>query len=515
MAHRPLFLVVVASCAACVAERGALSNRMAQSGTVYLMRAAREPVGWQPWGREAFAIAARLDRPLLLYIGADDCEWCTRMDRESYADGVLGGMIDSLFVPVRVDRDEHPDVASRYQAALQSLAGIRGYPVTIFLMPDGAPFFGGTYFPKDDPVTGRGLRQILPEVARSYREERETIRRHAALVRQLVVTRSAASHGVVRPEVVAREIAAVARTVGAALTPDAARDGLGTFPYAQAVGLLLGESARFGDTLALRVARAALEMVVDSFEGAGEGRRMAGTGLLESSPGLVRALTVRNLAAASVLLGDARLSDAGRRLARAVIGGLAGTDRVAFTDREAYVIATVLEGALMLGDTAGATVARQALDRLLDSVHQPGQGVRHAVVGSVSGLLQDHVQVAAACLSAHAAFRDPRYLDVARDIASVLDRDFADPMGGYFDSVQPDPAAPALADRTKQVLDDLLPGANAWAAHVLFRLAEATGERRYARRGEATLAAFAGGIEGAGVRAASYLLAAREALDRR
>lgn len=462
------------------------------------MRAARQPVGWQPWGREAFAIAARLDRPLLLYIGADDCDWCTRMDRESYGDPVLGAMIDSLFVAVRMDRDEHPDVARRYQAALQSLAGLRGYPVTVFLMPDGSPFFGGTYFPKDDPVTGRGLRQILPEVARSYRDQRATIQRQAALLRQLAVTKGSATHGVVRAELVAEQIDAVERSVEAAVD---APHTLWTFPYAQAVGLLLGEYERHGDTVALRVAREALET------GAG--------GLMESSPDLVRALTARNLAAAWALLGDTVMRDASRSLARALGHRLAGTDRVAFTDREAYLIAAVLEGSWMLGDTSGAAGAREALDRLLERVYEPGQGMRHAVVGSVSGLLQDQVQVAAACLAAYTAFGDARHLDVARDIALVLDRDFADPMGGYFDSVQPDPAAPALADRTKQVLDDLLPGANAWVAHVLFRLADATGDRRYARRGEATLAAFAGGIRGEGVRAASYLVAAREALDRR
>ena len=506
MAHRLVLIALSVSCAACVAERGSLTNRMAQSGTVYLMRAARQPVGWQPWGREAFAIAARLDRPLLLYIGADDCGWCTRMDRESYGDPLLGAMIDSLFVPVRVDRDEHPDVARRYQAALQSLAGIRGYPVTVFLLPDGSPFFGGTYFPKDDPVTGRGLRQILPEVARSYRTQRETIRRQAALLRQLAVTKSSASHGVLRAELVAAEIGDVGRALGAALeTPDA----LWTFPYAQAAGLLLGEYARYGDTLMLRVAHAALETMVDSLDAGGA------SGLVESSPDLVRALTVRNLAAAWAVLGDTRLRDAGRSLARTLGRRLAGTDRMAFTDREAYVIAAVLAGSWSLGDTAGAAAAREALDRLLGRVYEPGQGVRHVVVGSVTGLLQDQVQVAAACLAAHAVYGNPRHLEVARDIAAVLDRDFADPMGGYFDSVQPDPAAPALSDRTRQVLDDLLPGANAWAAHVMFGLAAATGDRRYARRGEATLAAFAGGIRGEGVRASSYLLVAREALDRR
>jgi len=107
----PLSLFTIA----CVSERGPLTNRMAQSTTRYLARAARQPVGWQPWGREAFALASRLDRPVLLYIGADECRRCLQMDREVYADPTLGALIDSFFVPVRVDRDERPDVAEHYQ----------------------------------------------------------------------------------------------------------------------------------------------------------------------------------------------------------------------------------------------------------------------------------------------------------------------------------------------------------------------------------------------------------------
>src|SRR5216117_4539094 len=155
------WLTLSLAASACVSEHGPLTNRMAQSTTHYLTRAARKPVSWQPWGREAFALAARLDRPILLYVGADECRWCAVMDREVYGDLALGAMIDSLFVPVRVDRDERPDVAQRYEAAVQWLAGLRGYPLTLFLTPDGSAFLGGTYFPADDPVTGRGMKQML------------------------------------------------------------------------------------------------------------------------------------------------------------------------------------------------------------------------------------------------------------------------------------------------------------------------------------------------------------------
>src|SRR5947209_6087823 len=215
---RPLLALPIASLAvACVSEHGPLTNRMAQSGTGYLVRAARQPVSWQPWGREAFALAARLDRPVLLYVGADECRWCAVMDREVYGSAALGAMIDSLFVPVRVDRDERPDVAQRYQAAVQLLAGLRGYPLTVFLTPDGSAFFGGTYFPADDPVTGRGFRQLLPEVARSYREHRRFVDQHAALVRRLALGRSAPGRGALKAAGVEHEVEAVRGAVATAI----------------------------------------------------------------------------------------------------------------------------------------------------------------------------------------------------------------------------------------------------------------------------------------------------------
>src|SRR5207247_1783649 len=158
-----------------------------------------------------------LDRPILLYVGADDCRWCGVMDREVYGDPGLGAMIDSLFVPVRVDRDERPDVADRYAAAVRLLAGLGGYPITAFLTPDGSAFFGGTYFPLDDPVTGRGLRQLLPEVAKTYREQRASVVQRAALVRQLSLSRGGFPHGVLQPAAVRLQIEAVRAALGPAV----------------------------------------------------------------------------------------------------------------------------------------------------------------------------------------------------------------------------------------------------------------------------------------------------------
>jgi uncharacterized protein YyaL (SSP411 family) len=238
---------------ACVAERGKLTNQMAQSNTRYLARAASEPVSWQGWGREVFTLAARMDRPILLYIGAEDCRWCAAMDRETYASPTLAGLIDSLFVPVRLDRDEHPDIARRYQVAVHLLTGLRGYPLTVFLTPEGSAFFGGTYFPADDPLTGRGMKQILPEVARSFAQNRPFVVRQAALVQRGVHARSEA-HGVLQP-----------RALGAGIErcglPWRRRCGrrVAQRPTDSPAAVLLFANAARGDTSGLAVARAVLD----------------------------------------------------------------------------------------------------------------------------------------------------------------------------------------------------------------------------------------------------------------
>ena len=502
----PLSLVALA----CVSEHGPLTNRMAQSATPYLARAARQPVSWQPWGRDAFALAARLDRPILLYVGADDCRWCGVMDREVYGDPVLGAMIDSLFVPVRVDRDERPDVAQRYATAVQLLSGLRGYPITVFLTPDGSAFFGGTYFPLDDPVTGRGLKQLLPDVAKSYREQRASIVRRADEIRRRSLGHSGAARGAPKLAGLQRETEAVRGAVEAAGRAHAER---ASFRYTQAADLLLATWVRTGDSGYLAPARGLLDYMVDSGDAA------LAASARDDPPELVRAGLLRDLASAWQATGEPRYREATRAIARRLAGDVARTaDRTVFADRDAYVIGSVLDGAAAVRDSGTVVRARAALDTLLRRVYARGRAVRHAVgAGSpVRGLLEDQVQVAWACLAARDATGEARYLEIAVDLVRVMERDFADSSSaGYFDAAATDPAAPALAERAKPVLDDLLPSANGSAGRLLLRLARTTGDVRYRRRAEATLEAVAGGATGAGLRAAGYLAAVQDLLGTR
>ncbi len=489
---------------------------MAHSGTSYLTRAARQPVRWQPWSRDAFALAAKLDRPILLYIGSDACRWCAETDRAIYTDPEIGSLINALFVPIRVDRDERPDVAQRYQAAVEHLAGLRGWPLTVFLTADGSAFFGGTYFPADDPITGRGLKQLLPEVARSYRDERSFIVQQAAVVRQLVLTGNDASRGVLRPSLVQDGIVAVARELD-----DAARTRAvtGSVMHVEATALLLlpggGAGGGGGDTTAQASARRALDLMLDSTAA------LAG----EDPPRLVRAALAGSLAEAWARTGDPRYREAGRVLVRALANELPNlaaldADDAVFVDHEGFVIEHLLLAAATFGEQAAEKRTLAALDVLLQRTYAHGWGVRHAIADAPAaglttplGMLQDHVQVAAACLAAYKFGKESRYLDVALDLAAVIERSYADPLGGYFDVADaPSGSLPALGDRSKHVFDDVLPGPNAAMARLLAHLAQVTGDRSYWRRAQHTLEAFAGAVPGTGLRASTFLAAARETL---
>lgn len=500
--RRPYAICLVPLALACVTEHGALVNQMAHTATPYLARAARQPVSWQPWSREVFALAARLDRPVLLYVGAEDCRWCTVMDREVYSDPGLGALIDSLFVPVRVDRDERPDVAQRYQAAILSLAGLRGYPLTVFLTPDGSAFFGGTYFPADDPVTGRGLKQLLPDIARDFRERRQLLLLHAAVVRQLALSRGLGAHGVLRSQALAHEIGAVRAALETARAAGAPLRGLAS---TQGVILLLTEYSRGGDTAALTGATRQLDALLDSVA--------VTAAALDEPPEIVRASLARALSLAWVFTAEPRYRDGARDQLTALLRSLTfGDERALFADRDGFAIAAAISTADALRDSLAQDRAVAGLDALLRRVYARRNGVRHTGSGALTGLLQDQVQVADACVAAYIATGKPRFLDVARDLAAVMDRDFADPLGGYFDVAVRDAPAPPEDDRVKPVFDDLLPGANAWAAHMLLGLFAATGEPDYRRKAEATLEAFAGAVSGEGVRASSFLLVAQDAL---
>ena len=132
--------------------------------------------------RRRFRPAQAEDKPILLDIGAVWCHWCHVMDRESYENAEVARIINESFIPVKVDRDERPDIDARYQVAVSALTGQGGWPLTAFLTPDGRPFFGGTYFPPDDRSGRPGMKRLLEAIAQNYRTQRGQIHESAAKI---------------------------------------------------------------------------------------------------------------------------------------------------------------------------------------------------------------------------------------------------------------------------------------------------------------------------------------------
>ena len=157
-------------------------NSLEHAASSYLRSARHQPVQWHAWGAAAFARAQAEDKPILLDIGAVWCHWCHVMDRESYEDAEMARIINDHYVAIKVDRDERPDVDARYQAAVSAISGQGGWPLTAFLTPEGRPYFGGTYFPRDDRYGRPGFGRVLLTMAQVWRERREEALESAASV---------------------------------------------------------------------------------------------------------------------------------------------------------------------------------------------------------------------------------------------------------------------------------------------------------------------------------------------
>lgn len=160
----------------------AATNQLETAASSYLRSARHQPVQWHPWGSDAFARAQAENKPILLDIGAVWCHWCHVMDRESYEDAEMARIINDHYVAVKVDRDERPDVDARYQAAVSAISGQGGWPLTAFLTPDGRPYFGGTYFPRDDRYGRPGFGRVLLTMAQVWRDRRDEALESAASV---------------------------------------------------------------------------------------------------------------------------------------------------------------------------------------------------------------------------------------------------------------------------------------------------------------------------------------------
>ena len=237
-----------------------MPNRLARETSPYLQQHAGNPVDWHAWGEEALRRAREEDKPILLSVGYSACHWCHVMAHESFEDPGVAEVMNRLFVNVKVDREERPDLDQIYQLAHQMLAQRPGgWPLTMFLTPDGAPFFGGTYFPKEPRYNLPGFPQLLERVAQIYREHRDEIGRQNETILATFESMQpgAPAH---HSELSVAPIDAALRSLKTSF--DTRYGGFGgapKFPHPAELGFCLRRSAAAGDGAAERVSTYTLE----------------------------------------------------------------------------------------------------------------------------------------------------------------------------------------------------------------------------------------------------------------
>jgi uncharacterized protein YyaL (SSP411 family) len=219
-----------------------MPNRLAQETSPYLLQHRDNPVDWYPWGPEALTRAREEDRPILLSVGYSACHWCHVMERESFEDPETAAYMNEHFVCIKVDREERPDVDAIYMEAVQAISGHGGWPMTVFLDPDGVPFYGGTYFPPDE---GRGMpsfRMVMEAVVDAFATKREEMRERAPQMRARL-----GAIGAVEPDADAPGAGLLDQAIeGLRAAADLERGGFGgapKFPPASALELLLARDA--------------------------------------------------------------------------------------------------------------------------------------------------------------------------------------------------------------------------------------------------------------------------------
>jgi uncharacterized protein YyaL (SSP411 family) len=232
-------------------------NRLVFEGSPYLQQHAGNPVDWHPWGDEAFELARQRDLPVFLSIGYSTCHWCHVMEHESFEDPEVARLLNESFIPIKVDREELPDVDQLYMTVTQAMTGSGGWPMTVVMTADRKPFFAGTYFPKESRMGRPGMLELLPELARLWTHERGPMLAEADRITAALAALSASQPGK-RPGV--EMLDAAHRELRG--RHDAANGGFGTapkFPTPGVLAFLLRHWKRTGDATSLEMVEATLD----------------------------------------------------------------------------------------------------------------------------------------------------------------------------------------------------------------------------------------------------------------
>ena len=602
-------------------------NRLATEASAYLRSAGDQPVEWYPWGEEAFAKARAEDKPILLDIGAVWCHWCHVIDHESYEDPEVAKIINERFVPVKVDRDERPDVDARYQSAVQAISGQGGWPLTAFLTPNGKVFYGGTYFPPRDMYGRPSFKRILLTVSDHYRKERadaintaESLHQALAERRGLHVHAGEATEALLKGLVdglkgqfdpvnggfgsapkfphpgtmefllaryrrtredglrnmIVRTLTGMARggvydQVGGGFHRYST-DGMWIVPHFEKMAYdnaaLLSNYAKawalFRDPLFKEAAEGIVawtnEVLSDPVNGGFYTSQDADVGPGDDgdfftwtlkevqgvcSPEEATALAWRyeiaekgemhHNPAKNVLYVDKTPKEIAKETGWPVdtVESLlrSGLEKVRaarrkrtapFVDATVYAnwnamyVSSYLDAWRFLGREDCKAFALKTLDLLWTRLWDQKAGIHHQWTGDagrITGLLDDHVSMAAAMLDAHEATGDAVWLNRTEDVMRFALDHFWDSKGGGFFDLAEDAGggsmASALALKRKPIEDSPSPSSNGVAGAVLQKLHHLTGNDEYRLHGDELVRAFAGEAERTGgIFAGAYCLAA-------
>jgi uncharacterized protein len=242
-------------------ERSGAENRLARETSPYLLQHKDNPVAWWPWGTEALSEAKRSGKPILLSVGYAACHWCHVMAHESFENDATAAVMNELFVNIKVDREERPDIDQIYMSALHALGEQGGWPLTMFLTPEGAPVWGGTYFPPTSRYGRPAFVDVLREVSRLFREEPGKIKQNRdALMERLAERAYPRGKITIGPD----QLDQIARQVGGAMDPvHGGMRGAPKFPNAQLYELLWRAGMRSSDPIFLKAVTHTLERICE------------------------------------------------------------------------------------------------------------------------------------------------------------------------------------------------------------------------------------------------------------
>src|SRR2546427_312707 len=508
-------------------------NRLAKESSTYLKGAAHQPVQWYPWGEDAFRRAKELDRPILLDIGATWCHWCHVIDRESYEDPELAGVINDNFVAIKVDRDERPDIDARYQQAVGAIAGQGGWPLTAFLTPDGKVFHGGTYFPPKDSYGRPSFRRVLLAMADAYRTNKaDTLKEAEALHQALAEGRVALIEEGAVNEAMLKESLDSLR--GQFDPVNGGISGQQKFPHPGTMEWVMARFHRTKEEGLQRIFTRTLTAMAKGgvYDQVGGGLHRYSTDprwivphfekMLYDNPkknvlfvdqdpeAIAKELHLSaDRVRALITSGKERLKAARERRPMPAV------DRTIFASWNGMMIAAVLEAAMAFGREDVRGFALKSLGRVLSGMWSKDRGMWHALADGdrkVRGLLEDHVYVVDAALAAYAATAEPEYLRTAEEIMVFTLNHFWDKAGGFVDIATDLHEGVGLTlreVRRRPVEDSPYAGANAVAALCLARLHALTGNDDYRLHHDELMTAFAGEASRYGpVFAGTYHLAA-------